>query len=129
MDISMEFQHWRVIIVEDEYDSQQMVSKILTFHGVQVIVAKDGHECLKLLTTSQPTFIVTDLAMPGMDGWQTLQAIRANPITEKIPVIAITAYHSPMTADGAMKAGFNAYFSKPVDPRTFVQSLAKIIAA
>ena len=120
---------WHVLVVEDEYDSLQMVSKILSYHGITVVVAKNGRECLERLEEFEPTIIITDLAMPGMDGWQTLAAIRANPATQHIPVVAMTAYGSVDVAEDAQKAGFDAYFPKPVDPRSFVQSLANIISA
>jgi len=119
--------NWRILVIEDEYDSLQMVSKILSFHGVEVHVARNGRESLEILDTISPTLIVSDLAMPEMDGWQTLAAIRANPDTQHIPVVAVTAFGSSDVADEAMRAGFDAFFSKPVNPRTFVQQLEKLI--
>jgi len=118
---------WQVIVVEDEFDSARMVSKILSYHGIQVHVAHNGHECLELLEWLEPTLIVTDLAMPQMDGWQTLGAIRSNPQTAHIPVVAITAYYSVDVAEEAVNAGFDAYYSKPLDPKSFVQDLNRIV--
>ena len=118
---------WQIIVVEDEFDSARMVSKILTYHGIEVFHAHDGHECLEMLETFEPTLIVTDLAMPGLDGWQTLDAIRSNPHTAHIPVVAITAYYSVDVAEEAFNAGFDAYYAKPLDPRSFVQDLSKIV--
>lgn len=119
---------WQVVVVEDEYDSVQLISKILGFYDIQVHVAHNGEDCLAMLEQFEPTLIVTDLAMPRMDGWQTLAALRANPHTRHIPVVAITAYDSVDVAEDALKAGFDAYFPKPVDPRSFVQSLADIVS-
>lgn len=119
---------WQIIVVEDEYDSVQLISKILGFYDIQVHVAHNGEDCLAMLEQVEPTLIVTDLAMPRMDGWQTLAALRANPHTRHIPVVAITAYDSVDVAEDALKAGFDAYFPKPVDPRSFVQSLADIVS-
>lgn len=119
---------WQVLVVEDEADSIQMLSKILNFHGIEVTVAHNGLECLSLLKQLQPpTLIITDLAMPGMDGWQTLAAIRADPATQHIPVVAITVYDSVDVAEEALKAGFDAYFPKPLNPRDFVQDLERIL--
>ncbi len=123
----MSVNNWKVIIVEDTYDDQQLISRILEHHGVQVFLAKNGNECLKLLQQVEPTLIVTDLAMPSKDGWQTLVAIRSSVETAHIPVIAITAYHSTDVAEDAMNAGFDGYFPKPVNPQTFVNRLAEII--
>ncbi len=121
------YSDWRILVVEDEYDSVQMVSKVLSYHGIMVEVAQNGSECLERLHDFEPTIIVTDLAMPGMDGWETLAAIRANPATQHIPVVALTAYHSVDVAEEARHAGFDAFFPKPVDPRSFVQSLADLV--
>ncbi len=118
---------WQIIVVEDEFDSEQLIYKILTYHGINVLMARNGKECLSLLDRVHPTFIVTDLAMPVMDGWETLSAIRANPQTEKIPVVAMTAYHSSDVAEQALNAGFDAFFTKPISARYFVESLAKLI--
>ncbi len=119
---------WQIIVVEDEFDSARMVSKILTYHGIEVFHVHDGNECLDMLESFEPTLIVTDLAMPGLDGWQTLSAIRSNPQTAHIPVVAITAYYSVDVAEEALNAGFDAYYAKPLDPRSFVQDLSKIVA-
>lgn len=120
---------WKVIIVEDTYDDQQLISRILEHHGVTVYLARNGVECLKLLEDVEPTLVVTDLAMPSKDGWQTLVAIRSNAATAHIPVIAMTAYHSADVAEDALNAGFDGYFPKPVHPQTFVSRLAEIVSA
>lgn len=119
---------WQIIVVEDEFDSAQVVSKILNFHGVEVLMAHNGHECLTLLQNVTPTLIVMDLAMPEMDGWETLELIRANPVTGSIPVVAVSAYYSVDVAEQALAAGFDAFFAKPLSPISFVNSLEKIVA-
>ena len=124
----MSEQKWQIIIVEDEYDSLQMVSEILRYYGVDVLVAHNGKECIELLNQNRVTLVLTDLAMPEMDGWETLKAIRANPRTEMIPVVAISAYHSVEVAEQATIAGFDGFFAKPVSPKTFVDNLAKLIS-
>ena len=119
---------WIAIVVEDTYDDVQLIAKILTHFGITVHAARNGTEGLELLKSVDPTFIVTDLAMPLKDGWEMLQAIRANVATAHIPVIAVTAYDSAAVADAAFNAGFNGYFPKPVDPMTFVQNVRAIVA-
>ena len=124
----MEPKDWRVLVVEDEYDSVQMVTKILQHHGVQVFVAHNGQECIDMLPKVKPTLVVMDLALPEMDGWETLARMRANPETANIPVVAITAYHSVNVAEDARRAGFDAYLSKPLDVQSLVSSLDAIIS-
>ncbi|NDJ53600.1 MAG: response regulator [Chloroflexi bacterium] len=119
---------WHILLVEDELDSVQVVSTILTFHGIDVTVARDGLECLDALDTFTPTAIIMDLSMPNLDGWATLAQIRDDATISDLPVIAITAYHSANVAQDAMTAGFDAYFPKPVDAGSFVDKLQGIIA-
>lgn len=124
----MSIQGWKIIVVEDTYDDQQLASRILAHYGAEVHLAHNGDECLALLKELEPRVIITDLAMPGKDGWQTLVAIRSNVETAHIPVIAITAYHSADVAEDAIRAGFDGYFPKPIHPQTFVTRLAEIIS-
>lgn len=119
--------NWTVIVVEDTYDDIQLATIILEHDGIEVYVAHDGKECLQLLESVQPTLIVTDLAMPEMDGWQMLNALRANPATADIPVVAVSAYFSSDLELDALNAGFSACFAKPVSPRNFVSQLDTIL--
>jgi CheY-like chemotaxis protein len=120
--------NWKVMIVEDEYDSVQMVSKIVSHSGAQVYVARNGRECLEQVGSVDPTVIIMDLAMPEMDGWETLVELRSNPHTAHIPVVAMTAYHSDNVAEDAQRVGFDAYFPKPLSPMNFVNSLSSLLA-
>ena len=119
---------WEVIIVEDQPDLAEVIAKILRFHKIRVHIANNGPECLELLQQLRPTLIISDLAMPGMDGWTLLDNLRANVATANIPVVAITAYHSNEVADNAIRVGFDAYFPKPVDAGTFVTRLVEVFA-
>ena len=122
----MNKQQWLALVVDDEQDSLNVVAKILQHEGMRVIVAHSGQECLDILEEIQPTLIVMDLAMPEMDGWQTLAAIRANPATASLPVLAITAYDSEVVAEAITTAGFDGYFPKPIRPGLFVSHLTNI---
>lgn len=118
---------WQVLLVEDEFDTVQLVTKILEFHGMQVVVATDGRKGLELLKDMQPTLIITDLAMPYMNGWEVLRAVRGSARTKHIPIVAITAYDSVIVETEAGKRGFDAYFPKPLKPRNFVEDLMKVV--
>ncbi len=125
----MKKQNWFIVVMEDEYDSLRMVSKILSFHGIRYSAARDGREGLQLLAQTEPTCVITDLAMPEVDGWAVLEQIRANPKTRHIPVVAVTAYHSSDVERDAEQAGFDAYFAKPVNVKTFVNRLEQLLSA
>ncbi|NWF70251.1 MAG: response regulator [Chloroflexi bacterium] len=123
----MSFDQWKVLLVEDEYDSVQTISKILRHYGIAVETAHNGRECLAVMERSLPTVVVMDLMMPEMDGWQTLARIRADSHLAQVPVVAVTAYYSFDVAEDAHKAGFDGYFKKPVSATGFVQQLAHIV--
>ncbi|MEO0598299.1 MAG: response regulator, partial [Chloroflexota bacterium] len=118
---------WQVLVVEDEYDSIQMVSKILQHYGAKVHVAHDGRECITMLQSMIPTIIIMDLALPEMDGWETLKKIRADEHTVHIPVAAITAYQSVNVEEDAHDDGFDAYFPKPLNTTKIINSLSALI--
>lgn len=119
---------WNVLVVEDEADSMELVQGLLNYHGIQSVGVSDGEAALQVLATTHPTLILVDLALPGLDGWGLLKRIRHGAQTAAIPCVAMTAYHSPELADKAIVAGFNAYFSKPIDATSFVRELESIVA-
>jgi CheY-like chemotaxis protein len=118
---------WRVLVVEDQDDSVQVVSQILEHYGIEVHVAGNGRECLEMLPGVRPTLVITDLAMPEMDGWQMLSELRSHPKTADLIVVAITAFHSVNVAEDALAAGFDAYFAKPIAAASFVDELAALV--
>ena len=119
---------WSVLVVEDEEDSVYLVAEMLRHHGAAVHLAGDGEEALNTLADLRPQVIIMDLALPRMDGWQALEAIRQNPDIADVPVVAITAYHSSNLAHDAEAAGFDAYFAKPVDVDAFILTLQRLSA-
>lgn len=127
--MSTDTSQWEVIVVEDQPDIAEVVAKILRFHSIRVHITHNGPECLRLLQSITPTLIISDLAMPGMDGWTLLENLRAVANTASIPVVAITAYHSSEVASSAIRVGFDAYFPKPVDAGSFVTKLVEILGA
>lgn len=117
------YSKWKVLIVEDEVDAQEVMKTLLEQYSMVVIAASTAEEALDSIKKETPTVAIIDLALPGMDGWQLLETIKANPISAGIPAIAMTAYHSTTVAQEAITAGFTAYFPKPINARTFVKDL------
>lgn len=118
---------WTVLVVEDEYDSQQVVSKILRYMGIQTDVAGTAEEALSLMDRQAYTAAILDLALPGMDGLQLLSQIRSDPRTANMLCVMITAYHSSQVKKQALDAGIDAYFPKPIDDTTFIRELEKLL--
>jgi two-component system, cell cycle response regulator DivK len=118
---------WTVLIVDDTQDNLNVTRFALKFHGIQVYTAVNGQESLGLLQQITPTVILLDVQMPVMDGWQTIRALRDNPATCHIPVIALTAYAMEGDREKILNAGFDGYISKPFDITTLLDDIQTIL--
>jgi CheY-like chemotaxis protein len=116
---------WVVLIVDDEPDNLGVAMKILDFNGAQVHVAEDGVEGMNILKSIAPTFILLDLSMPNMDGWEMLKHIRQNEATAAVPVIALTAHAMAGDEERALAAGFNGYITKPFRLDSFLSDIKR----
>lgn len=118
---------WDVLVVDDDPKSLDVASRILSHYGAKVHQANNGQEALNLLDTLKPKFIVSDLSMPVMDGWQLMSRLRDNPNLAAIPVIALTAHAMIGDQERVGAAGFRGYLSKPISPATFITDLLSIL--
>lgn len=123
----MSIKEWNVLVVEDEADSMELVQGLLSHYGIKCYGVPSGEEALSALESMSPTLIILDLALPGVDGWGVLKAIRSHRSLSNVPCVAITAFHTAELADQAIKAGFDAYFPKPIDATSFVRELQTIV--
>jgi CheY-like chemotaxis protein len=119
--------NWRILVVEDEYDGQQVVSRILKYMGIQADVAGTAEEALELMGSQRYDAALIDLALPGIDGLQLLAHIRGNAATADMLCVMVTAYHTSQVKKQALDAGFNAYFPKPIDDTTFIRELGRLL--
>src|SRR4051812_29701872 len=120
-------QDWQVVIVEDEPDNLDVASYILEFYGATVHAAADGSEGLEIITTVKPDFVISDLSMPVMDGWELIHKLKTNLATRDIPIIALTAHAMLGDRERAMSAGFHNYLPKPLTVETFIDQLVKLL--
>lgn len=119
----------RILVVEDDPDGQAVVAHILQSLKMPIDVASDAEEAGQYLFDSGTGYqaIIIDLALPGKDGWELLSQILNDPNTAGIPCIAITAFHTSKMREEALRAGFTAYFSKPLDATSFARQLTAIL--
>jgi len=118
---------WKILIIEDEYDGQQVVSKMLKYMGIQSDAAGTAEEALNMMSGHKYTAAIIDLALPGMDGLALLRQIRSNPATTSMRCVIVTAYHTSQVKQQALESGADAYFPKPIDDTTFVRELEKLL--
>jgi CheY-like chemotaxis protein len=104
-----------VLIVEDYDDVRGMLKLLLESEKFRVVEAASGGEALEVIKDHRPDAILMDLALPGLDGFETIRRIRAIDAFQNTPIIVLTAYTGPSTYDAALRAGTNFLMGKPVD--------------
>jgi two-component system cell cycle response regulator DivK len=116
-----------ILIVEDNEKNLKLVRDVLQYKGYQTIEATTGEEGVRLAKARIPDLVLMDIQLPGMDGITALGALRADPATRAIPVIAVTA--SAMTHDRKkiMAAGFDGYQSKPIKVKEFIDAVREML--
>lgn len=119
---------WKVLIIDDNADNLGVASQLLSFLGAEVHAAQSGSEGLEILENLQPTFILLDLTMPGMDGWDVLKVLRANPKDAGTVVIALTGHAMEGDLELIQAAGFNGYITKPYMMATFLGRIKDVLA-
>jgi CheY-like chemotaxis protein len=123
------FQNWTVVVVEDDPDSRTVVTMLLEMHGATVITASNGEEGLEVIQANRPRFVISDLSMPEMSGWELIEALKQGdrPIAE-IPVIALTAHAMDYDRRRAINAGFQNFITKPLQPEKFIRQIVTFLA-
>jgi CheY-like chemotaxis protein len=120
---------WRVLLVDDEPDSNEIVKMVLSARGATVFEAADGQEGLEIFRHRRPNLVLTDISMPEVDGWELLQQIRVSGDgLERTPVIALTAHAMVGDRERVLEAGFDGYMSKPLSMLTLVDDLVECLS-
>src|SRR4051812_13979414 len=116
-----------ILLVEDNEKNRKLAHDVLVHQGYRVSDAESAEEALRLVHEQPPSLVLMDIHLPGMDGIAALQRLRADPTTQAIPVVAVTA--SAMTHDRAkiMAAGFDGYESKPISVRPFLAAVRELL--
>lgn len=113
----------RVLVVEDNRDSADVLQALLELNGYRVSVAYDGPEGVAAALRLKPDVLLCDIGLPGMDGYQVARTVRDNPDTAGVRLIALTGYGRDEDRRRAEEAGFDLHLTKPVDPEQLRQHL------
>ena len=117
----------RILVIDDEPDSLEVAMILLEMYDVQVLTATNGQEGLEAAKQFRPLFIISDLSMPEMSGWEMLDALKRDRTTLDIPVIALTAHAMEGDRNRAIASGFHNYLTKPLRPDTFIRDLLDVV--
>ena len=118
----------KILYVEDNDDNIYMLKNRLTRAGFTVVVATDGAQGVAMAASEQPDLVLMDLTLPNMDGEEATRRIKADPATNGIPVIALTANAMAGDREKALAAGCDGYISKPYSPRDLLAKVRTYLA-
>ena len=113
----------RILIVEDNMDTYELVHFILEKNNYDTFLAMNGRDGFNAAIKQKPDLIIMDLSMPEMDGWTATGLIKRDPQTSSIPLIALTAHALPGDRQRAMDAGCDEYITKPMDLGELVETV------
>jgi CheY-like chemotaxis protein len=118
----------KILLVEDNELNRDMLSRRLRRRGYEVIVAGDGREGIAMARVEPVDLILMDMSLPVLDGWQATRELKADPRTQPIPVIALTAHAMPGDREKALQAGCDDYDTKPVEFARLVDKIEAQLA-
>jgi len=125
----LDFTDVGILLVEDEVDTLDLLTIILEAYGARVEGVTSADEALAVFSQVQPDVLISDIGMPGMDGYELIRQVRELPPDRGglIPAIALTAYAGETDHERALSAGFNRHLSKPIEPDQIVDAIANLI--
>jgi two-component system, cell cycle response regulator DivK len=116
-----------VLIVEDNEKNMKLARDILMAKGYTTVEAVTGEDGVRLAKERAPDLILMDIQLPGINGIEAFRQIRAHAPTAKVPVIAVTASVTPTDRSEITAAGFDAFISKPINLKEFVDTVKRFI--
>ncbi|OJT27421.1 hypothetical protein BO221_05470 [Archangium sp. Cb G35] len=119
----------RILVVDDEEDNREVLKVMLEEYGAHVVTAASASEALRAVREERPDLLVSDIGMPGEDGYRLISQVRALPSEEGggVPAVALTAYARVEDRTRALTAGFNMHVAKPVEPAELLSVLSNLV--
>jgi CheY-like chemotaxis protein len=116
----------RILVVEDEPDTLEFLKRLLEGRGATVLAAGSVDQALHLFASGKPDLLISDIGLPGLDGYDLIRMVRAESIglAHTMPAIAVTAYARSEDRMRALRAGYQAHISKPVEPAELLAAIA-----
>ena len=119
----------KILLVEDNEMNRDMLLRRLERKGFEVVIAVDGQAGVNMAASESPDLILMDLSLPVIDGWEATRLIKADPATQSIPVIALTAHAMAGDEQKAREAGCDDYDTKPVDIKRLLGKIDNLLGA
>jgi CheY-like chemotaxis protein len=119
----------RILFVEDDDMSRDVISTRLTRSGYEVVTTENGHKALEIVSTQNFDLIILDMSMPVLSGWDTAKKLKASPATASIPILALSAHTMSTDRKKALDAGCSDFDSKPVNLPRLLGKIEALLGA
>jgi two-component system, cell cycle response regulator DivK len=116
-----------ILIVEDNEKNMKLARDVLQAKGYETLEAVSGEDGLRLAKQQLPDLVLMDIQLPGINGVEAFKALRGDPQTAHIPVVALTASVTPTDRSAINAAGFDAFVSKPINLREFLGTVKRLV--
>ncbi|OAI49772.1 two-component system response regulator [Planctomycetaceae bacterium SCGC AG-212-F19] len=117
----------KILLVEDNEMNRDMLSRRLARKGYEVVIAVDGGQGVELAKSAAPELILMDMSLPVLDGWEATRRIKADPATQPIPIIALTAHAMAGDREKALEAGCEDYDTKPIELNRLLEKMEALL--
>ena len=117
----------KILLVEDNEMNRDMLTRRLERKGFEIVIAVDGKAGIDMASSSNPDIILMDLSLPVIDGWEATRQIKADPATQSVPVIALTAHAMAGDEQKALAAGCDDYDTKPIDLKRLLGKIETLL--
>jgi two-component system phosphate regulon response regulator PhoB len=117
----------KILVVDDDAFVRKPLESILRREGFELATASDGNECLERIEQDPPDLVVLDVMMPGPDGFETCEAIKADPRSRSIPVILLSARWGDGDRERGRSLGAADFLSKPCSPTDLVRRVRELL--
>ena len=118
-----------ILIIEDNEKNRRLCRDVLQVKGYKTIESETAEEGLKLALDQAPALILMDIQLPGMDGITAMKQLKADPNTQRIPIIAITASAMTNNRTSMLAEGFDGYQTKPISLKDFLAEVQRVLDA
>lgn len=116
-----------VLVVEDSVPQREMITDLLKGSGLEVTVARDGMEALERIQGKIPDVVVLDIVMPRMNGYEFCRRLKADPVTQNVPVVMCSSKGEEFDRYWGMKQGADAYIAKPFQPMELIGTVKQLL--
>jgi CheY-like chemotaxis protein len=117
----------RVLLIDDNPPSLELMAYLLSAFGHTPLEARNGVDGLEVIRRERPDLVLCDIDLPRLDGYALAGRAKADPEIRGIPLVAVTALAMVGDRERALRAGFDGYMAKPIEPETFIQEIERFL--